>query len=423
MTLRALYVDFNAYFASVEQQLQPTWRGRPLAVVPMLADSTCCIAASYEARAFGIKTGTPVREARQRCPDLVLVAARPALYVEWHHKLVALVESCTHVNEVRSIDEMWCALSGRDQQRDRAVQLAQSIKHTIATRAGKYLRSSIGIAPNIYLAKVASNLQKPDGLSVIEQHDLPDVLYALKLRDLNGIGTRMEARLQACGIETVQQLCTATPEHLRVAWRGIAGQLMYDRLRGKFDAPGNSQRSSVGHSHVLPPHLRHEAGAWAVANRLLQKAAMRLRAYQLVTGRFSLTLKFRNRQGQHAAWGEEVKLDPTAETRSLLKALQYAWYCYPRQLPGSRRPTQYDMQPFFVAVTLVQLSAAAGCTRRLFDDESGEKLDQALDDLNLKYGKGTIYFGGAHGALQAAPMRIAFSHIPDLDLESDQLLD
>lgn len=423
MTLRALYIDFNAYFASVEQQLQPAWRGRPLAVVPMLTDTTCCIAASYEARAFGIKTGTLVREARQRCPDLVLVPARPALYVQWHHKLVTLVESCVHVNQVRSIDEMWCALSGRDQQRDRAVQLAQSIKHTIAAGGGPYLRSSIGIAPNVYLAKVASNLQKPDGLSVIEQHDLPEVLYALKLRDLNGIGTRMEARLLACGIETVQQLCAATPEQLRVAWRGIAGQLMYDRLRGKFDTPGNSQRSSVGHSHVLPPHLRHEPGAWAVANRLLQKAAMRLRAYHLVASRFCLTLKFRNHQGQRAGWSEEVALDATAETRSLLQALQLAWHRYPRLISGTRRSSQQDMQPFFVAVTLVQLSSAASCTRSLFDDNHGGRLDQALDHLNLKYGKGTIYFGAAHSALQAAPMRIAFSHIPDLDLEADQILD
>jgi DNA polymerase-4 len=423
MTLRALYVDFNAYFASVEQQLQPTWRGRPLAVVPMLADSTCCIAASYEARAFGIKTGMLVREARQRCPDLVLVAARPALYVAWHHKLVALVESCTHVNEVRSIDEMWCALTGRDQQRERAVQLAQLIKHTIATQGGHYLRSSIGIAPNIYLAKVASNLQKPDGLSVIEEHDLPQVLYALKLRDLNGIGARMEARLQACGIETVQQLCEATPEQLRVAWRGVGGQLMYDRLRGRFDVPGQSPRSSVGHSHVLAPQWRDEAGAWAVANRLLQKAAMRLRSYQLVASRLYLSLKFRNRQGQRAAWSEEVCLDATAETLTLLKALQHAWRHYPRRARGSRGSPPYDMQPFFIAVTLLQLSAAADCTRSWLDEPGQEKLDQTLDHLNLKYGKGTVYFGGAHNALQAAPMRIAFSHIPNLDLESDRALD
>jgi DNA polymerase-4 len=249
------------------------------------------------------------------------------------------------------------------------------------------------------------------------------VLYALKLRDLNGIGTRMEARLLACGIDTVQQLCAATPEQLRVAWRGIAGQLMYDRLRGKFDAPGSSQRSSLGHSHVLPPHLRHDAGAWAVANRLLQKAAMRLRAYHLVTSCFCLSLKFRNSQGQRAAWGKEIVLDATAETRSLLKALQHAWNYYPRLVTGSQRPSRHDMQPCFVAVTLLQLSAASACTRSLFDDDHDEKLDQALDRLNLKYGKGTIYFGGAHGALQAAPMRIAFSHIPDLDLEADQRLD
>lgn len=421
MTLRALYIDFNAYFASVEQQLQPDLRGRPVVVVPVQADTTCCIAASYEARAFGIRTGTPVREAKQRCPQISLVLARPSVYVEWHHRLVALIESCTPIKEVRSIDEMWCALTGRDQSRQHAEQLAQQIKQTIAAQAGRYLRSSIGLGPNRYLAKVASNLKKPDGLTIIEQHDLPDVLYPLQLGDLNGVGRRMEARLHACGIQTVQQLCAATPEQLRVAWRGIAGQVMYDRLRGCPDSVALTERSSVGHSHVLPPDLRHEAGAWAVANRLVQKAAMRLRGYALVASGFWIYLKFRNKKGQRAVWGEELTLDATADTRVLLQALRRAWQTYPRPVMRTRHVLANDLQPFFVSVTLVQLSAAAARTRSLFDDdESDDKLNQALDQLNLKYGKGTVYFGGAHGATQAAPMRIAFSHIPDLTLESDE---
>ena len=106
LPLRALYVDFNSYFASVEQQLRPELRGRPVGVLPVLAETTCCIAASYEAKAFGVKTGTPVYEARKRCPGIVLLEARPPLYVEMHHRLVATVESCTPVGRVLSIDEM-----------------------------------------------------------------------------------------------------------------------------------------------------------------------------------------------------------------------------------------------------------------------------------------------------------------------------
>ena len=135
MTLRALYVDFNSYFASVEQQLRPELRGRPVAVLPVLAETTCCIAASYEAKRFGVKTGTLVAEARKLCPDIRLVEARPAVYVELHHKLVEAIESCLHVERVLSIDEVACRLTGSDRRRERALALADQIKRSIAAVA------------------------------------------------------------------------------------------------------------------------------------------------------------------------------------------------------------------------------------------------------------------------------------------------
>src|SRR5665647_1483776 len=98
MTLKALYVDFNSYFASVEQQLRPELRGKPIAVLPVVAETTCCIAASYEAKAFGVKTGTKVSDARKLCPGIMLVEARPALYVEYHHRLVEAVESVSYTH-------------------------------------------------------------------------------------------------------------------------------------------------------------------------------------------------------------------------------------------------------------------------------------------------------------------------------------
>ncbi|MFT7229401.1 MAG: DNA polymerase-4 [Methylophilaceae bacterium] len=194
MSLNALYVDFNAYFASVEQQLVPELRGKPIGVLPVMAETTCCIAASYEAKAFGVGTGTIVRDARKLCKDMVFVEARPPLYVEMHHKLIAIVESCTPVEEVRSIDEMVCRLTGGQQKTENALKLAAKIKHEIHKQY-PYIKCSIGIAPNTFLSKVASNMQKPDGCIVIEQHEVPEKLFRLKLRDLNGVGRQMEARL------------------------------------------------------------------------------------------------------------------------------------------------------------------------------------------------------------------------------------
>ncbi len=403
--LRSLYVDFNSYFASVEQELRPKLRGRPVGVLPVLADTTCCIAASYEAKAFGVKTGTPVYEARQRCPGIVFVEARPPLYVEMHHRLVAAVESCTPVGRVLSIDEMSCPLTGSERNADKALALSYRIKATIAAQVGTHLRCSIGIAPNTFLAKIASNMRKPDGCTVIEAADLPQVLYRLELRDIHGIGRALESRLRQHGIATVEQLCTAHAGTLRAAWGSIEGERMHAKLRGEELPEHATRRASVSHSHVLPPELRNEAAAYSVLHRLLQKAAMRLRSYGLIAGNLHVRMKYRD----NSVWRADQPLDPTADTLTFLHALDALW----AQRPPRRKP-------FAVAVALTALDAAAHRSRDLFDaGRDHERLDAAIDAINLRYGKNSLYFGGAHRALAAAPMRIAFQHIPDLEVEAD----
>jgi len=408
LPLRALYVDFNSYFASVEQQLRPRLRGRPVGVLPVLAETTCCIAASYEAKACGVKTGTLVYEARQRCPDIVFVEARPPLYVEMHHLLVAAVESCTPVGRVLSIDEMTCPLGGSERNRDKALALAAQIKATIAAQVGEYLRCSIGIAPNTFLAKIASNMQKPDGCTVIEQADLPQILHRLALRDIHGIGRALESRLWRHGIQTVEQLCAANAATLRAAWGSIEGERMYAKLRGAEVATAESRRASVSHSHVLPPELRNDASAYAVLHRLLQKAAMRLRSYALIAGNVHVRISYRD----DTAWRADQPVDATADTLAFLRALDALWQQRPKM-----------KTPFAVAVALTALDDATHQSRNLFDDghsqEAHDRLNNVIDAVNLRYGRNSLYFGGAHRALAAAPMRIAFQHIPDLDTEAD----
>jgi DNA polymerase-4 len=292
MSLNALYVDFNSYFASVEQLLRPELRNKPIAVLPVVAETTCCIAASYEAKSFGVKTGTKVSDARKMCPDIIWVEARPALYIEYHHKLIEVVESCTHVESVLSIDEMVCKLTGSQRQKENALALAQYIKQRIARIIGPEIRCSIGIAPNIFLAKLASDMQKPDGCIVIEQHELPQRLYALKLRDLYGIGRKMEERLANKGITSVKALYSLNRQQLRSAWGSIDGEYMYDKLRGMEVQTRKRDRSSLGHSHVLPPEKRTINAALSVLHRLLQKACLRLRSYELLTSKIQLRVRF-----------------------------------------------------------------------------------------------------------------------------------
>ena len=414
MSLNALYVDFNSYFASVEQQLRPELRGKPIGVLPVMAETTCCIAASYEAKTFGIKTGTIVRDARKLCSSMIFVEARPALYVEFHHKLIEIVESCTHVEEVRSIDEMVCKLTSSQQIKENALKLAAKIKHEI-NKQYPHIRCSIGIAPNTFLSKVASNMQKPDGCVVIEQHEIPEKLFTLKPRNLNGIGRQMEARLARYGITTIEALYAANRDQLRTAWGSIEGERYYDKLRGIEPYYVKNARSSLGHSHVLPPEQRTIEGAKAVLHRLLQKAAMRMRSYALLTAHISVKIKLKNPKTKETTrFYNESDISATDNTLKLTGALEALFHRLPR--------VSHKLEPIAVSVNFTALSDVNEAAHDLFaakPNATEKKLNVALDILNLKYGKNTVYLGGAHAALKAAPMRIAFNHIPDMVVEED----
>lgn len=409
--LRSLFVDFNSYFASVEQQLNPSLRGRPVGVVPVMAETSCCIAASYEAKALGIRTGTGVAEARRLCPEIAIVLADHAKYVEVHHQAVAVVDTIAPVRQVLSIDEMECELTGRWCQPERALALAQRIKAELLLRVGECMRTSVGIAPNTLLAKLASNMQKPDGLTVLPMQDIPQRLLALPPAAINGIGPRMVRRLQAMGIHTMAQLYEAPRDLLRSAWGGVAGAEMYDKLRGQWYEPRETVARSLGHSHVLPPDMRHPAGALAVLNRLAQKAAMRLRKQGVYASSMSVHVRSRQGSAERAA-----QVGETQDTAFLLHTLDTLWHSGLHLL----------RQPIHVGVQLHGLVQAVQHTADLFDSvttahatpsRNRAQLLQAIDALNGKHGKNTVFFASAQAGLDHAPMRIAFNRIPDLSSE------
>lgn len=423
--LRSLFIDFNSYFASVEQQLNPALRGRPVGVVPVMADSSCCIAASYEAKAFGVRTGTRVADAKRLCPGIDLVLADHAKYVEVHQQAVAVVDRLAQVRQVVSIDEMECELTGRWRERERAVQLAQQIKATLLAEVGECMRTSIGIAPNTLLGKLASDMHKPDGLTVIEQHELPGRLFRLKLSDIQGIGPRMLQRLSRCGIETMEQLYAAPRDLLHTAWGGVAGSEMHDKLRGQWYGPRATVARSVGHSHVLPPDLRHPEGARQVLHRLTQKAGMRLRKQGFYATAMQVFVRCDHRWQREAGGERFVHVGETQDTGFLLHTLDALWFSGLHLL----------QQPKAVGVQLCGLVLASQHTPDLFESLEDEpatptqalqnhpaqrdraRLMSAMDALNRKQGKNTVYFASAHHTLDAAPMRIAFNRIPDLETE------
>lgn len=401
-----LFLDMNAYFASVEQQFQPELRGRPVAVVPVMTDRTCCIAASYEAREYGIHTGMNVGESRRRCRHLRLVEARHDLYIRTHHQIVEAVETVLPVEKVCSIDEMVCKLSLHHREVNDALEVGNAVKAAIADRVGPYLRCSVGLAPNAFLAKVATNLEKPDGLVSITPADLPQKLCGLKLSDLPGIGRGMLSRLQSCGVTTVRQLCGLSREHMIEIWQSVLGDQWWHWLRGKEFHQSPTRRRSVSHSHVLGPKFRSDQGARSVMVRLIHKAAARLRRLGYWTRRMKLSVKY---TGGIPSWKIKLYLGWCQDTQSMLRAFESAWAKRP---PGGT--------PLQVGVVLWDLSAQASATLPLFaEDRRNVRAAQAMDRINEQLGPNSIYFASLHDARQEAPMRIAFTHIPDVVAESE----
>ena len=400
MTLRSLLVDFNSYFASVEQQVEPRLRGKPLGVVPMLADTTVCIAASVEAKTFGVKTGTKVAEARRLCPGIEFVIARHEIYIEYHHRAVAVVDTVAPVRAVLSIDEMDCELTGRWREPARALDTAQRVKKAIAAQVGEYLRTSIGIGPNTFIAKTASDMVKPDGLVMIDESELPDRLFPLEVRALSGVGKQMEKRLHQHGIRTVRDLAGKSKEELHAIWGGVGGAIMWSRIRGEEQHERGADSHSISHSSVLGPDNRNPEHAFAVLNRLTQKAAMRLRKAGYYAARLAIDLKYLD--GSH--WATEMRLVDTQDTVTFLHALDKLW----ARRPNNRRTI------LKVGMAYSDFVSEADHTGSLFAAEGKAKsLYSTLDKLNARFGKQAVYFASAHKARDRGGLHIAFNHIPD----------
>ena len=396
-----LFLDMNSYFAAVEQQDRPQLRGSPVGVIPNDCDTTCCIAASYEAKAHGVKTGTGVLDAKARCPSIKIVLSRPDLYIQYHHRIIEAVETVHPVHEVHSIDEMSIKLRGPDRDPGVYRRLAMEMKHAIRTRAGEWLRCSIGIAPNAMLAKTAGEMVKPDGMVVIEPHELPHRLYTLKVTDLPGINTGIERRLRSHGIYTMPQLCTASKSRLRAAWGSILGETWHDWLHGHDPYIKPTRRKNIGHQHVLAPDLRPHESARAVAIRLLMKAATRLRAEGYWCTKLTLYVK----PMDEPSWSVYHNLEPCQDTVRLLQHLDALW---------AYRRVEFIMA---LGVTLGGL-VRDGCVEQpLFPHERKmTELAHTMDRINTKHGHAKVYFASMHHARQAAPRRIPFSNIPDLAL-------
>jgi DNA polymerase-4 len=391
--IERLYLDFDGFFASVEQQARSALRGKPVGVVPFAgAEHTCVIACSREAKLRGVKNVMPIAEARERCPDIVLVPQSPDLYRRAHNALLSEISAVIPVDAVKSIDELTCRVATDD--RDDPLALAKRIKARIAENIGPYLTCSVGFAANRQLAKMACKAGKRpdehsygDGCVIWFPRDMPTPLLRLKLADIPGVGSRMEQKLFRAKILSMADLLATQPKHMRKLWGNLTGERLWYALHGYDIQTPHSGRGMYGHGRVLPPDNRTLEHARAASRLLLTKAARRMRRDGWNAGRLALWLDLM----RDGAWSRSRGLADVHDDQAILFALEFLWDEARKILPTGTRILR-------LGVTLFELSRAdARQLDLLLNDDAGrrrwESATEAIDALNRKYGRTVVSLG------------------------------
>ncbi len=284
-------VDMDAFFASVEQQANPHLRGKPIAVTGSGA-RTVITTASYEARKFGVKTGMNIYEAKKACPHLILVTGDNEKYTHTCKELTKIYNRFTPDVEVYSIDEAFLDITTTHHLFGGPEAIGTSIKKIIKDRFG--INCTVGIAPNILIAKLASDISKPDGLRWIRIENVEGILENLLVKELWGIGSKIAERLAAIGIKTCGELGRASASLLRNRF-GIIGESLKLMGMGVCSRPviaEDEEPKSIGHSMTLPKNIGNRDEIKAYILKLSEMVGRRARRYRYSGRKVSLTLRY-----------------------------------------------------------------------------------------------------------------------------------
>ncbi len=381
-TRSVLHIDMNAFFASVEQRANPALRGRAMAVIGS-EHRGVILSPSYEARALGVRTGMTYGEAKAACPGLLLVPADPAKYSHTCEELIGIWRDFSPLVELFSIDEAFLDVTGCEDLFGDPVRIAIRIKERVWNE--KSLTCSIGIGPNKLLAKLGSDMQKPDGLVLISPEDVAEVLEDLPVKELCGIGPNLTRNLAAMGIRTCGELGRTPLEEL-VARFGVIGERLRDMGNGIDDDPvvplsrqHEEASKSIGHSMTLDEDCSKVALIERHILQLSEKVGRRLRRGSYSGRTVCLTLRY-------------ADFHTFSRQRKLRHSVNHGLdiYAAARELLGELRLDQ--------PVRLIGVSVS-GLERNvsqllLFDTERRKRsISDAMDDINDRYGDFTVTWG------------------------------
>lgn len=383
-----LFVDMNSFFASCEQQDNYWLRGRPVGVCVYTGKHGCVIAPSIEAKQKGIKTGMRLDQAMILCPELVPVETHPNRYREYHTKIIAILRSFSDDVLPKSIDEAVVDLTNYQLVYKDIQQVARNIKQAIREKVGDYLQCSIGIAPNVFLAKLASDIQKPDGLTLITPDTIDGVLAKLALTDLPGIGHRMASRLQQHGIYTPLDLRYTQPERLRAICQSIIGWHWHLRLNfgGEVDLTAHEGNKSMSAMRTISSEQRQTPER---LDELLQSLCLTLERRMVRQNVFCQDMSFSCRYHTGKTFNYEFHFPEPKQDgielyyiiRQRLDKFQAVHRCEPVLNEHLRSMSVVVFR--FIPTDVVPLS--------LFDNNTRKNtLRQTLHELKAKYGNDKV---------------------------------
>lgn len=375
-----LHIDVNAFFAAVEQMTNPAYQGRPVIVGGDPNRRGVVSTASYEARQYGVRSGMSLWEARRLCPNGIFLEGNPTRYLDVSLRLLRLYHSFTPLVEPFSIDEAFLDITGSQHLFDGAVPMAQEIKRKIRQQFG--LTVSVGIAPNKLLAKMASDLQKPDGLVILRKEDVPRLLWPLPVGKLYGVGEKMEKYLMDLGLTTIGALAKAPPQLLR-RYFGVVGEHLQAMANGQDDSPVDPQAGllvkSMGHELTLPVDTDDPELIKRTLLQLSDQVGRRLRreGYQ---GR-KVTVKIR-----HSDFSTITREQTLAEYTDLEETI----YAAAQQLFWRNWPGWPKIRLLGVSVSAL-VNARRLQQLSFFDDrEKISRVTRAVDTIRDKYGDGVV---------------------------------
>ena len=387
MTRCIVHLDMDSYFASVEQQAQPSLRSKPIGVTGKPTERSIITAFSREAKRYPVTTAMPVWEAKRHCPDLTLVSGHPERYVETSRRFLEILKEYTVMIQVYSIDEVFMDVSQEAARHGGPVAMARDIQRRFHDALGPCITATLGIASaGKVFAKLVGKRNKPNGIGLLRDEEIPRLLETTQVGEVCGIGPRIERRLNQIGLVTLADLGTA-PETLLRKEFGVYGLFLHHLGLGRDPTPVVPYTEipppkSVGHSKTLPPEMRDVSLALLVLRELADKVAGRLRRL----GYVSRTIHCGFRTGVLGpGYAKQAALAlPSDDGETIYRACRSILDAIP----------VHPAEIALVSVSATQLVERDALPDLLFEeDRRRDRLNGAVDKIRHRYGDAAIRLG------------------------------